>query len=53
MALAAALNLTLPLSKRGILGYTKLVTKVYKLCQEQWLGEKYLLSVQLSEHTEC
>jgi hypothetical protein len=39
MALAAALNLTLPLSKRGILKYTKLVTKVYKLCQRQWLGK--------------
>jgi hypothetical protein len=39
MALAAAINLTLPLSKRGILSYTKLVIKVYKLCQGQWLGE--------------
>jgi hypothetical protein len=39
MALAAALNSTLPLSKRGILNYTKLVTKVYKLCQGQWLGK--------------
>ena len=39
MALAAALNSTLPLSKRGILSYTKLATKVYKLCQGQWLGK--------------
>jgi hypothetical protein len=39
MALADALNSTLPLSKRGILSYTKLVTKVYKLCQGQWLGK--------------
>jgi hypothetical protein len=39
MALAAASNSTLPLSKRGILSYTKLVTKVYKLCQGQWLGK--------------
>jgi hypothetical protein len=39
MALAAALNSTLPLSKRGILSYTKLITKVYKLCQGQWLGK--------------
>jgi hypothetical protein len=30
MALATALILTLPLNKRGILSYTKLVTKVYK-----------------------
>jgi hypothetical protein len=39
MAPAVALNLTLPLSKRGILSYTKLVTKVCKLCQGQWLGK--------------
>ena len=39
MALAVALKSTLPLSKRGILSYTKLVTKVYKLCQGQWFGE--------------
>ena len=39
MALATALNSTLPLSKRDILSYTKLVTKVYKLCQGQWLGK--------------
>jgi hypothetical protein len=39
MALATALNLTLPLSKRGILSYTNLVTKVYKLCQGQWVGK--------------
>ena len=39
MALATALNLTLPLNKRGILSYTKLVTKVYKLSQGQWLGQ--------------
>ena len=39
MALATALNSTLPLSKRGILSNTKLVTKVHKLCQGQWLGQ--------------
>ena len=42
------INLTLPLSKRGILSYTKFVTKVYKLCQGQWLGENicYLFCYQ-------
>ena len=39
MALAAALILTLPLSKRGIFSNTKLVSKVHKLCQRQGLGK--------------
>ena len=39
MALTSALNSTLPLSKRGILNNTKLVMKVHKLCQGQWLGK--------------
>jgi hypothetical protein len=48
MALAAALNSTLPLSKRGILSNTKLVTKVHKLSQGQWLGQNICPSVLLN-----
>jgi hypothetical protein len=39
MALRVALKSTLPLRKRGTLSYTKLVTKVYKVFQGQWLGK--------------